>query len=268
MKYIAFLILLGATTFMVSPIHAGPVEIRMAYEDTALPPFYLGEGTRIPEKPGIAVEMLQLLDEQLPEVRIVFRRVPWKRCQRELGAGQVDAIFPGSFNTSRQKIGVYPTRNAQPDALRGIISLSYYFYVLKNTPVSWNSGRLELKGVIGAPTGYSVVGYLREMGLEVDDHATTTMQNLLKLTINRVQAVAAQDVSADPLIQSEPKFKNVIKLFPPINTKPNFLIFSHPFFREHPQLAEHIWSELQVIQKVHFERLSHRYKRLDLAAGN
>jgi polar amino acid transport system substrate-binding protein len=112
MKYILHINLI-AIFITVASAYAQPFKLTMAYEDTALPPFYLGEGKEVPAKPGIAIELLKQVDEHIHEITINFRRIPWDRCQKELKEGLVDAIFPGSFNVSRMKIGVYPFNNTR-----------------------------------------------------------------------------------------------------------------------------------------------------------
>ncbi|THB81309.1 MAG: amino acid ABC transporter [Desulfobacteraceae bacterium] len=253
--HIMLLVLFGTS----APAYAQPLEIIMAYENTALPPFYVGEGKEVPSNPGIAVELLKLVDQKLPGITIKFRRIPWDKCQEELGEGKVDAIFPGSFNISRMKIGVYPFNTGEPDGARCIVFLSYYFYVLKDEPFAWESYIPQLEGTVGAPTGYSIVKDLQKMGLEVDDTAPTTLQNLMKLKARKVRAVAAQDVTADPLIKSNPALGGIVKISPPINIKPNYLIFSRQFYTQQPDLCKRIWSELTRVRKSHLEILSLKY---------
>lgn len=258
MKYLpvffCIVLLFSATT-----VKSEPVDILVAYENTDLPPFYYGEGDLVPEQPGIAVELLQILDKQTPEIIIHFRRTPWKRCLEELKHGAVDALFPASFKPSRQELGVYPTSNNLVNEQFHLINLSYFFYGLKNSPVQWDGKELKVEGVIGAPTGYSIVEDLKKQGLSVDDKATTTEQNLLKLITRRVTVVAAQSVTMDPLIASSSKYDNVEKITPPINTKANYLMLSHQFIEAHPAIAELIWSNLKRVREEHFTSLAHKY---------
>ena len=239
-----------STFFLFLSVATGccePVEILLAYEDTALPPFYLGEGEVIPEKPGIAVDILKRVDSRLDEISISFRRKPWERCKFELKKGKVDGIFPASFKPARMEIGVYPMAAGTVDRSSSLVSLSYYFYVMKGTNHLWDGGNFYVNGRIGVPTGYSVASDLKRKGYLIDDTAATTKQTLMKLAGGRVQAVAAQDVTADPIIRKEPEFSNIVKLSPAINTKPNYLIFSHQFNKKHRVLVERIWQTISIV---------------------
>ena len=97
------------------------------------------------------------------------------------------------------------------------------------------------------------------MGQKIDDESTTTRQNLLKLVSGRVQAIATQGITTDPLIKNEQQFRAVKKLHPPIITKENYLIFSHPFNKKHPELVEKIWASLESVKKEMLEELSMKY---------
>ena len=96
MKYILHIQII-AIFITVASAYAQPLKLTMAYEDTALPPFYLGEGKEVPAKPGIAIELLKQVDERLHEITINFRRIPWDRCQKELKEGVVDVLVGQDF---------------------------------------------------------------------------------------------------------------------------------------------------------------------------
>ena len=256
-KYLCLAALLHI--FPAGPASAKPLEILLAYENTSLPPYYLGDAENIPEDPGIAVELLILLDDRLPEVRFVFRRDPWKRCQKHLGAGQVDAIFPASFKAERQKIGVYPITGNDLDTSCAIVRLSYFLYTRTPERIGWNGRELASDGAIGAPTSYSIVGDLKKRGLIVDDSAPTTKQNLSKLRLGRVAAVAAQDCTADPIIAADERLRKIVKIYPPLKTRHNYLMFSHRFMDRHPELARRIWTTLRSVREQYGEALTRKY---------
>lgn len=238
-----------------------PVTILVAYEDTALPPYYLGETREVPDRPGIGVELLQHLDEAMPEVVFYFKRMPWKRCLYELEVGAVDAAFPASFKEERQRMGAYPRKDGQPDVDRSMINLSYFLYTLRDSGIAYEKGEIvNLHGRrVGAPMGYSVVGDLKAMGVTVDEGGDT-LQNLVKLIRYRVPVVAVQDVTADALIEREPKlFADVVKLWPPLKSKPNYLLFSHQFRARHPALAELVWDRFVDVKREFLREIAAKY---------
>ncbi len=245
------------------PHHAAePRTIVLAYEDTALPPYYLGETNAVPaDKPGISIEILRMLDAEMEDVAFVFKRMPWKRCLYELQNGVVDAAFPGSFKEERTRMGVYPTlANGRTDTAKSMVDLSYYLYVLEGSPVTYDGEDIHTLegGVVAAPLGYSINDDLRAMGVTVDESGDT-LANLLKLVRGRAAAIAVQDVTADALIMDDPRFTDVRRLEPPLRSKPNYLLFSHQFMEEHPELAQRIWSRLAELVKEKTPALAQRY---------
>ena len=117
--------------------------LHVAYEDKTQFPYYMGDTQRVLEKPGAAVELVKLLEERIPGLRIKFSRYPWKRCLTMLKTGQVDGIFNASFNTSRTRIGEYPWEDGQVDPSRRLTTISYYLYTLPNTEIGWNGEAFE-----------------------------------------------------------------------------------------------------------------------------
>ncbi|MDM8517391.1 hypothetical protein QUF76_14430 [Desulfobacterales bacterium HSG16] len=91
------------------PLQVSAVQMVISYEDKEQPPYYMGNSETILEKPGVAVEMIQILEKKIDGLKITLRRTPWKRCTFELGTNSVDGIFNASYKKKRLKIGWYPT---------------------------------------------------------------------------------------------------------------------------------------------------------------
>lgn len=67
-------------------------------------------------------------------------------------------------------------------------------------------------------------------------------------------------VTGDSLLKIAPeKFKRIVKVTPPIKTKPYYLMLSHQFVKKHPQLAEKIWDTIEIIRESQFDRISAKY---------
>lgn len=218
-------------------------EVRLVYETDPNPPRYLGEGTAIDwEKPGLTLEVLRLVGEQL-DVDFLFQRVPWKRGLFLVQNGLADGIFHASYKAGRESFAVYPRLpDGTPDESRAIFLQSYVAYVTKGSPVGWDGRAFSgLDGPVGAVASYSVVGDLRELGVAVEEERSRTI-NLRKLVEGRIAAHVDLETMADPAIASQEAFATAVeKLHPPFRTKPYFLIFSHQFYEARPDLAERIW---------------------------
>ena len=243
----------------ISPLFAEEITFSVLYENKSQPPYYLGNTEEVLEKPGLAVEMVQLLEKKLPQIKVVLSRAPWKRCKKELELGKTDAIFNASFKKKRLKIGKYPWKNGKVDPSSRITTISYSLYKLKDNPISWNGKKfINLEGSIAAPLGYSIVGDLRKKNIEVNE-SRSTKTSFRMLQKNRVQGVAAQTVTGDDLLKSN-KFKSIIKNDPPLVTKDYFLMISHQFYNKHPKLSEKIWKALAEIRQKQSKVLRKKYE--------
>ena len=245
---------------------ANALDITIAYEDKAQPPYYMGSGKVLEKAPGVAVEMVLMIKDMLEDINIHLLRMPWMRCTSMLGRNRVDGIFNASYKQSRLALGWYPTvdhtQKGQVDTSRRIATITYSLYALKGNQLGWNGSNYDsLKGKIGAPIGYSIVGDLRKQGVLVEE-ASSTLLNLRKLSAKRVVAVALQDVTADSIIKSDgDRFGNIVKLHPPLKTKPYYLMLSNNFVSAHPKVSQKIWDSIRIIRESKLTEITRKYSK-------
>lgn len=226
-------------------------DLVFATDDTPGPPYIIGGGTEFNwDKPGIELEIYQAVAKKL-DLNIKYVRIPWARCLSSLEHGKVDGIFPASFKTKRLKLGVYPMMNGKDDDKRKSRDNSYSLYVLKDTKVQWDGKNITgLTGPIGAPIGWAIVGTLKDKGLAVEE-LPDPFQSLQMLNRKRLQAITSIDAVMEAYQQNNPQvFENVIKLTPPLQAKPYYLMLSHQFVDENPDLAENIWNSIAEFKKT------------------
>jgi len=253
--------------FLVFSFNAHAVELTLSYEDKEQPPYYMGNTEKVlDDKPGVAVEMVLMIENMVDDLTVRLRRTPWRRCKLELKHNRVDGIFNASYKKERLKIGCYPTTNNKPggpvDISRRITKISYSLYTRKDIRMNWNGEDISaIEKTVGAPLGYSIVGDLEKAGVSVEEAPSTTM-NLQKVLWKRIAAAALQDVTADSIIRSDPSlYQSIRKLEPPLVTKPYYLMLSREFVGKHPELAEGIWDAVKVIRETQFDEIILRYIR-------
>ena len=180
-------------------------------------------------------------------INLRFKRIPWKRGLFLLETGEVDGIFHASYKADREAFGLYPkTVDGQPDENRAIFSQSYALYVLKGSPVRWDGKTISGLGkrAVGATAGYSIIASLRSMGVSIAEDKAQEL-NLSKLVEGRIAAYAELENMAAAAIRREPaRFADVVKLEPPLVTKPYYLLLSNAFVKRDPVLAEAIWDTI------------------------
>lgn len=239
-------------------------ELKVAWENYPQPPYYMGEGVKIPALPGVAVEMVIMLEEYIDGLKVVPKRFPWKRCLRALELNRVDGIFNASYKKKRLQFGYYPTTdgtlNGPVNTSCRITTIQYCLYVKKDSTISWDGNKFSnLKGAVGAPSGYSIVNDLEKLGVSVDV-SPHTRYDFLKLLKNRIVAVAAQDITGDALLNSYPvEFNDIKKLDPPLKTKPYYLMLSKQFVSKHPKLSQKIWETIKIIRETRLADIAKKY---------
>ena len=241
----------------------GRPTLRLVYETTPNPPRHLGEGTAIDwDRPGLTLEMLKRVGARL-EVTVEFKRVPWKRGLLMLETGEADGIFHASYVPERESIGVYPkTADGRPDDNRAIFHQSYALFVTAGSTVTWDGTAIGGLGgrPVGATAGYSVVGDLERLGVPVEVGRIPSL-NLFKLVEGRIAAYAELETLAEASIRRDAdRFGTVVKLAPPLVTKPYYLMLSTPFVARDRALAEAIWDAVaEVRESEEYRALADRY---------
>lgn len=242
--------------------------LTFAYENKSQPPYYLGDTNQQDRiKPGVAVEMLQILSQRIEGLEVKFVRMPWKRALYSLKTNRVDGIFNASYKKERLVFGWYPTQNFKHDGpidtSRRITTISYSLYQHKESNIEWKGDWQDLKGqLVGAPLGYSIVGDLQKQGIQVEE-SDSTQSNLRMLTTKRLKVVALQTVTGDSALNEKANKVNyalIEKLLPPLVSKPYYLMLSSRLVSDHPLLAQRIWNEIEGIRENQMSQLLQAYQ--------
>lgn len=240
-----------ALTLLSRKVPADAAEtVRILFDVFENPPLIDGDGTAIdPVKPGLAIEVLRMASERA-DIPIELSRTPWQRGLYLIETGQADAIFASSYVEERLRYGVYPMKNGHPDTRRKLFDQSYRLYVRAGSGVGWDGKTVtDLHAPVGATPSYAVVPVLRAMGVEVAEEPDH-IANLRKLVAGRIDAYAELDTHVRPLLRGNPaEFGGISELSPPILTKPYYLMFSKLFYARAPNVAEHIWDAIAVVNK-------------------
>lgn len=235
--------------------------VRLVYEPRPNPPRMLGEGTSIDwEKPGLTLELLHLVGARVG-IEFVYERVPWKRALFLIETNEADGVFHTSFVPERMNILAYPMKAGRPDVERAIFMQNYVLYKRSGASIAWDG--TTLTGVdmpVGATSSYAVVGDLKQLGVPVEE-ANTLEQSLDKLLNGRVAAYAGLETMTDAVLAAYPaKYGGLVKMAPPLVTKPYHLTFSRGFYTEHRDLAERIWDAIAAVNaSAEFAAIVRRY---------
>ena len=259
-------LLLWATILGGLTASAETITFNVGYENAEQPPFYMGQDMVLEEKPGVAVEMVQLLERKIPGLQIRLNRYPWKRCTQYLEDGRLDGIFNASFRKDRLAIGRYPLKDNQVDPEKRITTISYALYVHDQSPVTWDGTTIRYLGTgkIGAPRGYSIVGDLQEKSYNLEE-VNTNRQIMMMLLNGRIAAGAMQMVTGDTILRNDPQLAvKIRRIDPPLVEKPYYLVISHQFYARHPEMAESIWAAIEELRNEEFDEIAKKYTTIKL----
>ncbi|BDX04972.1 hypothetical protein [Planctobacterium marinum] len=238
--------------------------LRMCYEEQELTPFYTGTGLKPPaENPGVMIEMLQLLDAAMPQVRIEFERVPWQRCLNQLAKNTSELVIAG-YQDERTKIGVYPMKNGLPDATRAIAATRYCLFTHRDSLLTWDGAQFNMHPAkpVAVPQGYTVVSVLEKHDIPfVKTNSSKSALNLLQKSLAEGAVTHCQS-GGYFLYQNKEQPLNFIAHSPPLVNQYGYLLFSQDFWQQQQQLVSQIWDQAAVIKGQHFSRLLEKYDQL------
>lgn len=233
-------------------------ELKIAYANVESFPYFLHRSDKVPANPGVSVEIIQMVCKELG-ITAQLSRQPGKRVLRSLETQSIDGAFLFSFKKERAKSAAYPLINGQANAAYKMDTISYFFYALKDSKVTWQNQRLNGVELVGVNLGYSVISDIKKMHLPIAE-VSSTVESLNILMNERVSVVAAQEY---PFERNWGAHKGLIKkLSPPIRTKDYFFIFNHPFYKANHAFVENFWSKVREVSQREYPRLIEKYLNL------
>ncbi|PHV12985.1 substrate-binding periplasmic protein [Chitinimonas sp. BJB300] len=221
-----------------------PPIIKLCIEDEDSYPWLLKN------RPGLSIIMMQMVEKRL-EVKMDIQPLPWKRCMEVVKHGIFDGLFKISFKADRMELGNFPMIGDKPDISKRMFDDSYSLYRLKGTNVDWDGKVIRnAEAGIGAQAGFSIVDQLKAMGITVDDGTRIADDNLRKLLVGRVAAVALQTQEGDASIAANADMRGKIeRLSPPLAEKPYFLMLSKPFVTKYSEFSKLVWDAVAEVRE-------------------
>jgi hypothetical protein len=244
---ILLILAIAAAVSAVSAHAAGCIPVRVGYTDQNRPPYWLGEGDKVPDPPGAAVDLIR--DAVLGAgfgCAPTWVRLPSPRIRLALANGDIDLAPLGEMS-------FYPAEIAIPRDKAGNIDLNRALHnqvlVLVRTkdkvPANTNPTLYFRDKVLGIPMGNAYAAKLRESGLTLDEGARDLDRNIEKLKLGRVDGVVVAAVAPAHLKEVLAKHKGEIEQLPQalLNVR-LWLAFNENFYHAHPKQSEALWTWL------------------------
>lgn len=215
---------------------AGPGTVTLCFERQEVPPWRTLDGG------GLNFELLAEVGRRTG-VTFDYQSMPWKRCLEQLKANQVNGAFAVSFNRERMDLGAYPG-GANADPSKRMHVDTYLLVRRRGSRLDWDGKDFKhLDGRIGVQLGYSVGDFLRSRGVPVDEGSQRSDELAQKLIAGRLAGAALGGGDAKRLLRG-PIAAQLEVLPTPLIEKPYYLVLSHAFVANQPQLAARLWDAI------------------------
>lgn len=250
LKKLVVMLAFGVAGAMASAAES-PDVLRVCLNEVAHPPWRSADATGRVVRSGLDFIFLDLL-AQRANLRMQISLYPWRRCLADLKSGEQDAILSISHLPEREELGVFPTRQGQPDLGLALRYNEYHFYVVQGSKLRWTGQQLQGLGAedrVGVQSGYSIGSVLRDQGLKIDEGARSAQANLEMMLRGRVAAVALQTNEADRVLGLNPDMaRRIRKLQPVIQVRAYFTVFSHPYWQRDPTRVLRLWRDIAAVR--------------------
>lgn len=261
LKYVILNLLIFFASLSQYSYANSSTELVFCYEDKALIPMFVGVGHEVPiDKPGASIDILNTIDNQLPNLKIIYQRKPWRRCLRDLANNNVDAVI-ASYRAERAKFAVYPMTNDNKVADKYAISkFSSCLIGRPNFHKQWKTREVfqNKAFTLAVPNGYGIGESLKDEPFFI--HNTFSSEKAFELVENNVvdASVGLCQVDDSPVVSYPYENSDVAAIYPPYETIHGYLLFSHEFYNKHTALGKQIWQQLAQINtaKIYLSYLS------------
>jgi ABC-type amino acid transport substrate-binding protein len=235
--------------------------VRVGVTDQHAPPYYMGSGATLAERPGASIELLRSILKSVG-CPALFIRMPVARIRPALAEGSIDMAGINGHQSDLanaalpvDKQGLLDTRRSieaytmvmvrSADALAPDIDTAEYF-----------KGRR-----LGMSHGISYVAALRASGILVDDGAINMERNINKLLLGRVDGYAMTmtsptDFDAELRIRYHDK---LMRLNRPIRVSNTWLAVSKAYYERYPERVDTMWEWIGVNARTHMREALKRY---------
>lgn len=244
---------------------ARAIDLRLVYTDQNTHPYLTGAGIGIPDRPGIAVELVRRAVARLGGT-LHLTRLPARRLMEEVKAGRQDGILGFRYSTARASDLAFPMLNGRPDGSRHAARLAHSLYRRQGSLVLWDGRHL---GGLNAPVATSstlmVSETLLAQGIEII-RIENSGQMFGMLALGRVDAVVTLDIIGDRQMREQAQMQarlqdrgQIEKLSPPVLVEDFHVPVAQRFYAENREFTEQLWQGIGALRDSTYAELMPQY---------
>lgn len=187
-------------------------------------------------------------------------RRPWRRCQYDMHAGNVDAILPVIWHPGRDAWGVFPKRpDGSLNRTARLWSASYQVFSYQGSLLEWDGSHFS--GVsygVSAPLGHVSYAILKQLDVSSEE-AYDLKTGFQLLALKRLDGYVMESLVGQSIINANGWQGMITVLDRPFSAADWYLPLSHDFVEHQPQLSQRIWWALGKARESSRARLVKRY---------
>jgi ABC-type amino acid transport substrate-binding protein len=225
--------------------HSACAPVRIGYMDQDRPPYWLGNGTEVPEPAGIGVDYLRAAAHAVIGCPVQFVRLPVGRLRTALQAGEIDFLPVEERAEHPPEFALPRDRNGAIDRSRALrTSIVVFVRASDKLPADTITPRYFQGKTLGVVQGAAYAGALRDAGILVDEGARDLERNIGKLKLNRIDGVAVSlEMPGDmDQVLAERHGGEVVRLRMPLVNNNIWLATNQTYYAAHREQVDAMWT--------------------------
>lgn len=233
-----------AVILFLLAVQASACTVRVGYPDRERAPYYLGNGSAIPLRPGAAVDaMTEAVNSAGCTVQLV--RLPTARIKVALIEGLVD-MAPVDLPPGAAPYSALPlTPRGLPDTRRALRTSAIVFVrSADRLAVEADPRQYFRNHKLAVNQGSSLVDTLVDDGMQVDSGSGDTLSNLEKVMLQRVDRFSfaiANEKAMDSVVAAR-YGAALVRIREPLRVSYVWLSASYRFYGVHAAQSEAVWN--------------------------
>ncbi|MES2264785.1 MAG: hypothetical protein V4724_40330 [Pseudomonadota bacterium] len=235
--------------------------LRVGYTDQERAPYYMGQGTLVPELPGASVELIRKAAGA--DCPVQFVRLPTLRLRGALESGAIDVVPLDPRGDDLERFMFPQGADGAPDKRKAVHTVSVVFVRAGDgLPAETEPLRYFSSHVLGVIHGAPIVGQLRQAGLRLDQGALDAGRNLDKLAAGRIDGFAvalSAETDLDAFVRAR-HGKQLVRLARPLGYSHVWLAANKDYYDANRDRMTAVWRWMEAQGQTQLTVLMRKYK--------
>ena len=246
---------------LTAQAHSACAPVRFAYPDQDRPPYWLGNGSSVPEPPGASVELVMEFTASVG-CPVSLLRLPVMRLRTALQAGVADFVPADEAMQGMPGVALPLDASGQPDVKRAVPLVLVAFVRASDKIAPDTDPAAYFRGhTVGTTMGASYAVRMQQMGINIDSGANGVTANFEKLRLKRIDGFVVSLISASDMDKfvAEHYRGEIVRLDKPLVRTNIWIAASKTYYDTHTAQVEAMWNWLGTAGNKRFTVLLKKY---------